>query len=75
MTYTHIIPPASIEYAEATLDEILIGLLAGEPEAQARWLTEAPALLRQAPEYNVIAMIGTAIQGGRAFDEQFAPAP
>ena len=60
--------------AESALDEIIIALLDGEPEAATRWLTEAPAMLRHAPGYSVPQAIEAAIRGGRAYDQQFTPA-
>ena len=74
MFNSYLTPEALTEAAESALDEIVIGLLAGEREAATRWLTEAPAMLQHAPGYNVPQMIEAAIRGGRAYDQQFTPA-
>lgn len=74
MFNSYLTPEALTAAAESALDEIIIGLLAGEPEAATRWLTEAPAMLQHAPGYNVPQMIEAAIRGGRAYDQQFTPA-
>ena len=71
---SYLTPEALTAAAESALDGIVIGLLAGEPEAATRWLTEAPAMLQHAPGYNVPQMIEAAIRGGRAYDQQFTPA-
>ena len=73
MTFPYLTSQALAEAAELALDDIIIGLIAGEPEAATRWLTEAPAMLRYAPRYNVPQMIEAAIRGGRAYDQQFTP--
>jgi hypothetical protein len=48
--------------AEATLDDIIIDLLNGEPGAAKRWIEEVPALLDAAPDYDVVDTITWAIQ-------------
>ena len=74
MFNSYLTSQALTEAAEANLDKIIIGLLAGEPEAATRWLEEVPAMLQHAPSYNVAKMIEAAIRGGRAYDQQFLPA-
>ena len=69
MTRTNITPDM---IAEAMLDEIIVGLLDGEPSAHDRWLDEVPTLLAHAPDYDVADNITAAIQGLREYEEMTA---